>query len=160
MGLWAGIKYALNSTLGTDEFKPLDKLIVGEKLFCSSDTVIAQIYSKLSPSVNNYFIPKINGIVTIKSNFRNTYEGQTSSGYLLVYDESGTCVAKSPKYENVGYTPDGSSYYYMDLTVTAGKKYRVTAEQYGTSGRFALYSAFVCAQVTDYNYFNSEAVSN
>lgn len=27
MGLWAGIKYALNSTLGTDDFKPLDKQI-------------------------------------------------------------------------------------------------------------------------------------
>lgn len=27
MGLWSGIKYALNSTLGTSDFKPLDKYI-------------------------------------------------------------------------------------------------------------------------------------
>lgn len=27
MGIWAGIKHALNSTLGTSEFKPLDKLM-------------------------------------------------------------------------------------------------------------------------------------
>lgn len=39
MGIWAGIKYALNSTLGTSNFKPLDQLIddkinsVSEKAF-------------------------------------------------------------------------------------------------------------------------------
>ena len=39
MGIWAGIKYALNSTLGTSNFKPLDQLIndkinsVSEKTF-------------------------------------------------------------------------------------------------------------------------------
>lgn len=27
MGLWSGIKYALNSTLGTDKFMPLDKMV-------------------------------------------------------------------------------------------------------------------------------------
>lgn len=27
MGIWAGIKHALNSTLGTSQFKPLDKLM-------------------------------------------------------------------------------------------------------------------------------------
>ena len=32
MGLWAGIKYALNSTLGTDKFKPLNEIIRDEIL--------------------------------------------------------------------------------------------------------------------------------
>lgn len=29
MGIWAGIKYALNSTLGTDGFQSLDKMVTG-----------------------------------------------------------------------------------------------------------------------------------
>ena len=32
MGLWAGIKYALNSTLGTENFKPLNELVKDEIL--------------------------------------------------------------------------------------------------------------------------------
>ena len=32
MGLWAGIKHALNSTLGTDNFKPLNELVRDEIL--------------------------------------------------------------------------------------------------------------------------------
>ena len=32
MGIWAGIEYALNSTLGTDKFKPLNEIIRDEIL--------------------------------------------------------------------------------------------------------------------------------
>lgn len=39
MGLWGAIKIALNSTLGTDEFQPLDKLIRGlYRRIVASDT--------------------------------------------------------------------------------------------------------------------------
>lgn len=39
MGLWGTIKIALNSTLGTDEFQPLDKLIRGlYRRIVASDT--------------------------------------------------------------------------------------------------------------------------
>lgn len=53
MGIWAGIKHALNSTLGTSDFKPLDELIadkiakiVSGKSLAASDTT----YKTLSSS--------------------------------------------------------------------------------------------------------------
>ena len=43
MGMWTGIKYALNSTLGTTKFKPLDKLltdaIINQTQMIASDDV-------------------------------------------------------------------------------------------------------------------------
>ena len=43
MGIWAGIKHALNSTLGTDDFKPLDKQITDRIGLIPDDT---QIYTR------------------------------------------------------------------------------------------------------------------
>ncbi len=49
MGLWAGIKHALNSTLGTSDFKPLDKLISekidGVRTLGASDATIIVVGS-------------------------------------------------------------------------------------------------------------------
>ncbi len=44
MGLWAGIKYALNSTLGTRDFQPLDKIInstAGKSNFMPLDKLLS-----------------------------------------------------------------------------------------------------------------------
>lgn len=37
MGFWSGIKHALNSTLGTEDFKPLDRLMYEGKALQPSD---------------------------------------------------------------------------------------------------------------------------
>ena len=39
MGLWAEIKQALNSTIGTDDFQSLDKIINGQKSLLVSDNL-------------------------------------------------------------------------------------------------------------------------
>ena len=40
MGIWAGIKHSLNSTLGTNEFQPLDKLLrYGSKQFTEGNDI-------------------------------------------------------------------------------------------------------------------------
>lgn len=43
MGLWAGIKHALNSTLGTEDFKPLDKFIIEQKKLVASDDIYLEL---------------------------------------------------------------------------------------------------------------------
>lgn len=43
MSIWAGIKYALNSTLGTSNFKSLDKLITEQTRVVASDTYYASL---------------------------------------------------------------------------------------------------------------------
>jgi hypothetical protein len=39
MSFWSGIKYALNSTLGTENFKPLDKKIIEQMRMLPSDEI-------------------------------------------------------------------------------------------------------------------------
>ena len=48
MSFWAGIKYALNSTIGTNEFEPLDEIILNNKILMASD----EEYAALSTSFN------------------------------------------------------------------------------------------------------------
>lgn len=45
MGIWTGIKHALNSTLGTSGFKPLNEIIMGQKQFVASDNLFFDIGS-------------------------------------------------------------------------------------------------------------------
>ncbi len=46
MGIWAGIKHALNSTLGTKDFEPLDKLIVSKTKTIASDELYESLPSR------------------------------------------------------------------------------------------------------------------
>lgn len=39
MSIWAGIKYALNSSIGTSDFKPLNEIIDGTKKLVASDNL-------------------------------------------------------------------------------------------------------------------------
>lgn len=51
MGLWAGIKHALNSTLGTEDFQPLDKLFFSGKSTVASNN---PLYTILNYGRYNY----------------------------------------------------------------------------------------------------------
>lgn len=53
MGIWAGIKYALNSTVGTDSFKSLDKLIE-EKIATSQKRKLRKIEIAITKTKNLY----------------------------------------------------------------------------------------------------------
>lgn len=55
MGFWSGIKYALNSTLGTSDFESLDKIIKGQKSLVASDNlycVVSTEYIYTAKGVN------------------------------------------------------------------------------------------------------------
>ena len=54
---WSKVKKALNSTLGTDEFKPLDKLIMGNKALKASDNFYGRVLD--SHEYGDYYDPFI-----------------------------------------------------------------------------------------------------
>ena len=62
MSIWAGIKYAINSTLGTNDFKPLDKLlndlVVEQSMIVASDDLYEN-FSSLKVT-----LPKTDGTTT------------------------------------------------------------------------------------------------
>ena len=94
MSIWSEIKHALNSTLGTSEFKPLDKLIRFEgKRLAVSDTTFLKI-PKGSFTKDTYFVedictltPSVGGSVRVSANMTLmswTTEANTY-GRILVY---------------------------------------------------------------------------
>ena len=145
-------KYAINSTLGTDEFKPLDQIIIGEKVFAANKTPIAPAYSN---GKYYYFIAKLNGALSAKFSISNSSEMYNSNGSGFVLDESDNIIASSITY-NV--PSDSSLEFYLDFPVVKGKKYKVKIERGTGSGNFSFSGAFFCGQITDYNYFETEEV--
>lgn len=82
MGVWAEIKYALNSTLGTNTFKSLDKII------STSEASIKNAVSTSEASIKNEFDNHI-GIIP-SENIRNTFINidsgnlNTSDSYVTI----------------------------------------------------------------------------
>lgn len=53
MGFWAEIKHALNSTVGTKEFEPLDEQIRNNKVLMASEELYATVSTGFSLNVNS-----------------------------------------------------------------------------------------------------------
>lgn len=87
-------KYAINSTLGTGEFQPLDKIIKGQRYFAASDTTIAILGSAGTVTyLPKSFIPKTNGVVKLTADF----EYGTLGGDGLDIFEDGNLYATTKK---------------------------------------------------------------
>lgn len=56
MGIWAGIKHALNSTLGTNDFQPLDQQIRNNKILMASNELYATLPTEFSKSGYGYHV--------------------------------------------------------------------------------------------------------
>lgn len=94
MSIWAGIKHALNSTLGTSEFKPLDKLIrfEGKKLAVSDSTFLSLPNASFTESTAFTrdictLTPSVGGSVRLSSNMTLVSYSSTDTlyGKILVY---------------------------------------------------------------------------
>lgn len=99
MSIWAGIKHALNSTLGTSDFKPLDELIMYEnKQLSASDNVYMTIpietvtlsstatsTSAASSEIIDIckFKLKVTGSIRVSLNV-SLYDGANNSNYSAV----------------------------------------------------------------------------
>ena len=148
MGLWTGIKYALNSTLGTNEAKPLDEIIRGEKRMVDSESVIAIAYDD-SQKKKYGFTTKVDGVMSVRGRVGNNYY-DTISSVVSVY-ENGVSI----KQQNIQMTSGGSGLFDIKFPIKKGRTYHIgmNYSQY----TFFLDSNF-CGQVTDYNYFESSEV--
>ena len=108
MGIWAEIKYALNSTLGTKDFKPLDEIIRGQKTFIASDDLIANIYPREISSDRNESV-LVEGA---------TFTSHTSGAVRLSVQCAGNAASSSPEYPGVNVYEDGVYY----AKFTAGRQ--------------------------------------
>ena len=88
---WAEVKHAINSTVGTSEFKPLDEIVRGNwNLIESENVYIAEkpSYSQSSGiySLSNSFKMHTNGTVRLR------LKAEFSAGYTFQIYKNGTLV--------------------------------------------------------------------
>lgn len=129
MGFWAGIKYALNSTLGTSDFKPLDEIY--------KDTVESLINSiTVSASDNPLKILVSTETSITRDGIIKTFNAKSSGTVRIIADiNAGSTVTFSvinQSGQQVGYKVayDGATKLNMDINVTKGVTY--TIQIYGS----------------------------
>lgn len=126
MGIWAEIKHAINSTLGTNEFIPLDKLIKSQRTLGASDSTLI-VLSNSTTSTGS--IVKTIGTVksNVKGNVRLRIYGYGTSGvtalnpyHAWVEDSFGSVVGSIIMGTNSEY-----NWYSVDFSVKPEENYTV-----------------------------------
>ena len=134
-------KYALNSTLGTNEFQPLDQMIVGQKMFVASDTPIVVINRRYThseePVTFAEFSPKINGTLKLTCWISN-------ARFRILEDETTIDTASASEkdvYETV-------------FNISKNKKYSFKLS--GISGTGEIGDFKLSGDIVDSNWFEFE----
>lgn len=147
MGFWTGIKHAINSTLGTTNFKPLDKIIdetdkKGKNFVIeeSSPSIISSsgYVSSGTPKIINFY-PQISGRVKISF--------VSSSSYSV------TCIVAEETQNITQLQSSDSQTQTYELNISADKTYTFTI-QTGRSNQ--PYNFNLLASILQYGYYNYE----
>ena len=138
MSIWAEIKHALNSTLGTNKFKPLDQLLLdnlglienADKLYASktfTNLVLGGENNKdVLQKLDNEFAIDCNGTATLQFTFTLTKEtsGRTAVGILYLYKNND--VVKTANFSSeTGALSTSLSIDFNGQGLSRGDKYSV-----------------------------------
>lgn len=145
MSFWSSIKHAINSTIGTSEFKPLDEIIKGQKSLVVSDNIYCTLLStsKSADSTNTEVELcsfQMNGDGSFKFKCYASYSQY--SGSVIVYRNN---VAT----EYISIEKNTGSYIYSD-TIKAEKNdvIRLTVKR-GSGGSSGCKEVYMCADMVD-----------
>lgn len=151
-------KFAINSTLGTPKFKPLDKIILGQKMFVESESKLCilpdkQINSNSSPinfSIEvGKFTPSISGIIKINVSIYGASSQGARFGILIF--ENGK------EYKKYEYTTGGQHELSESFNVKADNEYTISifnVNPYSGERAYVIFNnASLCGEVRDYNLF-------
>ena len=158
MGFWAGIKRALNSTLGTSSFKPLNVMIDeaktailseidGQRSLAASDSVIQVVFSGSENVSNTYesigeFIPRKNGSVRALVEYYNKSSSLRTFTLQIRRVEDGVVVGTTSLEAN----GTQANNVFVDVPVVANINYEVVC--YATSA-VSVTSVKIGAQIVD-----------
>lgn len=121
MEFWSGIKYALNSTLGTSDFQSIDKMILGTKGLVESDNLYLNtgINESFTATLQSNEVKTLKTSSTIKINWNgsirldfvaNSNQGSNRT-YVKIYKNDSDIYS-----QNIGGTFNGST----SITVRKG----------------------------------------
>lgn len=145
--MWAGIKKALNSTLGTSEFKPLDQLIAEGRDLVASDNLFRYLYAGEynTGSVEEKTIFKFktnrDGSFRLKFNSKSAYNGYDRN--LEVYRDGERVYQFQPpqNYEDVETT--------VDIQCYKGAEFEIKVGTNGSTASFSVKDMRICASELD-----------
>lgn len=128
MSIWTGIKHALNSTLGTDKFKPLNEIIDEQRDLVASDSLFRYIFTG-SNSYTPYneaidivqFKSNRNGSIRIRFSGINTTEPTLT--IRIVKADNSSAVASVSLNDRMSEYED----FYTDVLIKKGEVYKIQA---------------------------------
>ena len=143
-------KYAVNSTLGTDKFQPLDQMIVGQKMFVASDTPIFA-GKDVFTNVNDYttflsFTPELDGTLKI-SLFLDSSGDSSPKGYFRILENGITVFIITDKDSNNVETM---------INISAKKTYKFECKA-SASCAVIINEFKICGSIVDSNWFEVES---
>lgn len=156
--MWSYIKKAINSTLGTNDFEPLNELFFKNKALNASENLYYTIQSE-SVKVEEgktYKIPKSikmynSGSITIKSNLESPYNGRYT--YLNIYINNASYKTLSSETTEVSTVV---SFNAGDV-ITFGIFVELTSASSTKYGKFS--NLRICADMVDTSVMKIQEVS-
>lgn len=147
---WAEMKGAINSTIGTVDFKTIDAIIEGQKGLVASDVPIAvfesiSVGASSTPKTVGTFTPKKSGTARIMAIGSHNTESNIDFG-VKVLNASDVQIARA---EGIGRD---DIEIYTNFNITAGTTYTI---QVYTDSQFAAFSLVqICASITDTSLYD------
>lgn len=123
MGFWVGIKRALNSTLGTKKFKPLDQIISEEKDLVASDNLYQYFFAGTRENVpvnEDLFVFKSNRNGSIRIVGSAQLPANVSNPFFRIYQ--GDNILCDFRIET-----NTETQILADLQITKGSEYKIVA---------------------------------
>ena len=151
---WGEVKKAINSTLGTEDFKSLDEIILGEKTFVGSDATLIV----LGLAGDNYYygdcVPRfklnVGGVIRITANVTNGSSSYSVDGRIGLTDVD----TSTTQTVNIRISTGTRIDIIAEFNVDANKTYEVYYDGSDGPAAASLNSIKVCGQVIDSNYFS------
>lgn len=161
MGFWTEIKYALNSTLGTDKFQPLDKLLYNGKSLVASENLYMILFESEEYEENtNIILPKkiktkSSGSFRVNTKIAGPYPGRRT--YFRIYI-NGILLKEEYQtgsdYEEVTYDVIYLAGDEISFGVEVEKTY--ASEVYTYKGKIG--DVYICADVIDTSLIDIELI--
>lgn len=126
MSVWSSIKYAINSTLGTEDFKPLDKMYKDSLQLQGTTAAISETHQLVSSSSPDpvFVIGNYGGIVNVCVNIARTNSNDFSTT-VKIY-KNGKQAYSQGVYSTTTDEQKAKAFEYIPISVSPGDSIAVT----------------------------------
>ena len=125
-------KYAVNSTLGTDEFEPLDKIIKGQRTYAASDDLLVILAQNLGTVPKDFsiienacFKSKVNGSIRVSFFVESISNADYTTFHVNIYKDDSIILGEY----DFKIPPRAAEYVSLDIPIEKASKYTFYTKQ-------------------------------